>query len=192
MTAPQVIVMGVSGCGKSTVGNLLAQALGLPFLEGDSLHPPRNVALMAAGTPLTDDDRHDWLAAIAQRLADAHAAGQGLVVSCSALKRSYRARLGAGCPHLRYVHLHGTAAQLRARMDQRTGHYMPPSLLDSQLATLEPPGDDEPVLRLDIQSPPQALADAALRWLAQAGSAPTSPAPVHTPHGNPAAARPTP
>ena len=148
--APQVVVMGVSGCGKSTVGAHLAQSLGVPFIEGDSLHPPRNVALMAAGTPLTDADRADWLATIAQHLGAALVAGQGLVVSCSALKRRYRDQLRAACPGLRFVHLHGAAPLLRTRLAARTGHYMPPSLLDSQLATLQPPGADERAIIIDI------------------------------------------
>jgi gluconokinase len=161
----QIVVMGVSGCGKSTVGQQLALRLGCDFLEGDSLHPPRNVALMAAGTPLTDADRADWLALIAQRLALAHAAGQGLVVSCSALRRAYRDQLRAACPGLRWVHLQGSAAQLQARVDGRSGHYMPPSLLASQLATLEPPGADEQVLVLDIAEPAAALTTAAFDHL---------------------------
>ncbi|MDO9285745.1 MAG: gluconokinase [Aquabacterium sp.] len=154
--------MGVSGCGKTSVGRQLAQALGLDFIEGDELHPPRNVALMAAGTPLTDADRADWLATIAARLGQAQAAGRGLVVSCSALKRSYRDRLRAACPGLRFIHLHGPAPLLRQRMGARTGHYMPPSLLDSQLATLEPPAADEAAISLDITPPTPQLVAAAL------------------------------
>ena len=161
MPAFQVVVMGVSGCGKSTVGELLAQRLACRFLEGDSLHPPRNVALMAAGTPLTDADRADWLTTIAQCLAQAAATGQGLVVSCSALKRRYRDQLRASCPSLRLVFLHGQAQALRQRLAGRSGHYMPASLLDSQLATLEPPQPDEAALVLDIETPAPSLADAA-------------------------------
>jgi carbohydrate kinase (thermoresistant glucokinase family) len=164
-TPLHIVVMGVSGCGKSTVGQMLAQQLGLPFIEGDTLHPPHNVALMAAGTPLTDADRADWLASIAQRLGRAQAAHQGLVVSCSALKRSYRDLLRATCPGLRLVHLQGSAAQLRQRLTHRIGHYMPPSLLDSQLATLEPPAADEAALTLDISASPQQLVAAALASL---------------------------
>jgi gluconokinase len=135
-------------------------------VEGDELHPPRNVALMAAGTPLTDADRAEWLATIGQRLAGAHAAGQGLVVSCSALRRRYRDGLRAACPGLRFVHLHGTHQQLQARMQARSGHYMPPSLLDSQMATLELPTLDENVLTLDISPPPAELTAAVLAQLA--------------------------
>ena len=163
--APWLVVMGVSGCGKSSVGAGLAQALGLAFIEGDSLHPPRNVALMAAGTPLTDDDRADWLATIGQHLGQAQAAGAGLVVSCSALKRRYRDGLRSACPGLRFVHLHGPAALLRQRLAARAGHYMPPSLLDSQLATLEPPGADEAALIIDISPPTAQVVAAALAEL---------------------------
>ncbi|HKX43123.1 MAG TPA: gluconokinase, partial [Burkholderiaceae bacterium] len=125
----QVVVMGVSGSGKSTVGALLAEALGTEFVEGDTLHPPENVAKMRAGTPLTDADREGWLHTIAARLAAAHAAGQGLVISCSALKRAYRDTLRASAPDLRLIHLHGDFDLLAARMAARSGHYMPASLL---------------------------------------------------------------
>lgn len=156
MTPPRLIIMGVSGCGKSTVGQRLAQRIGVPFLEGDALHPPRNVALMAAGTPLTDADRAGWLDAIADRLS-ALGHHEGLVVSCSALKRAYRDRLRAATPDLQFVHLHGTRALLAARLRERQGHYMPPALLDSQLDTLEIPSADEAVLTLDIAEPADPL-----------------------------------
>ena len=117
--------MGVCGCGKSSVGRQLAQALGLDFLEGDELHPPRNVALMAGGTALTDADRADWLSAIASRLGQALAAGRGLVVSCSALTRAYRDLLRAACPGLRLIYLHGSTELLRLRLQARSGHYDP-------------------------------------------------------------------
>ena len=165
-TAPlHLVVMGVSGCGKTLIGSAVAQLLGLAFIEGDELHPPRNVALMAAGTPLTDADRVDWLAAIAARLSLAQAAGQGLVVSCSALKRSYRDGLRAACPGLRFVHLQGSAALLHQRMLARTGHYMPASLLVSQLATLEPPAADEDAISVDIGPPPDHVAATVLAHL---------------------------
>ena len=153
-----VVVMGVSGCGKSTVGALLAQALHCEFVEGDALHPAHNVEKMAAGQPLTDEDRAGWLRSIAARLADAHAQRRSLVVSCSALKRRYRDVLRSGAPGLRFVFLHGEPALLAQRMALRTGHYMPPSLLDSQLATLEPPGPDEHAIALEFSLPPQELA----------------------------------
>lgn len=148
--------MGVSGCGKSTVGQGLAQRLHLPFIEGDALHSPRNVARMAAGIALTDDDRKDWLDAIAQQL-QALQTDQGLVISCSALKRIYRDRLRAACPDLQFVHLYGARELLDARLRQRQGHYMPPTLLDSQLATLETPTPDEHAIQLDIAQPIDAL-----------------------------------
>ena len=160
-----LVVMGVSGCGKTLIGRAVARTLGLPFIEGDELHPPRNVALMAAGTPLTDADRADWLATIAARLGSAQAAGQGLVVSCSALKRSYRDLLRGSCPGLRLVHLHGSPALLHQRMLARTGHYMPASLLASQLATLEPPAADEDAISVDIGLPPDTVAATVLARL---------------------------
>ena len=163
--ALRIVVMGVSGCGKSTVGRLLADGLNLDYIEGDDLHPPENVARMVAGVPLTDADRQGWLQALAQRLADARAQGRGLVLSCSALKRSYRDVLRTGAPDVRFVHLHGTRELLTARMLDRPGHYMPPSLLDSQLATLELPGADEEALSFDIALTPQDIAREALSAL---------------------------
>lgn len=160
---PVIVVMGVSGCGKSTLGQALAQALGVPYIEGDALHPPRNVARMAAGTPLTDADRAGWLDAIGERLAQA--GDQGAVVACSALRRIYRDRLRAASPGLRLVHLHGDPALLAERIGQRTGHYMPPALLPSQLQTLEPPDPDEAAITLNIAQPPEALVRRALQAL---------------------------
>ncbi|MCB1997343.1 MAG: gluconokinase [Burkholderiaceae bacterium] len=147
--------MGVSGCGKSTLGRLLADRLGVNFVEGDSLHSDRNVAKMAAGTPLTDADRHGWLQAVAEQLNNPTAQASGVVASCSALKRIYRDLLRAGAPDLRFVFLHGDPALLAQRLGGRSGHYMPASLLQSQLDTLEPPGDDESPIRLDIALAPE-------------------------------------
>jgi carbohydrate kinase (thermoresistant glucokinase family) len=162
-TAPaRIVVMGVSGCGKSTVGRLLAQALARPYVEGDELHPAHNVARMAAGIALTDADRQGWLQAVAQRLGDAPG---GVVVTCSALKRSYRDLLRAAAPDLRLVYLHGDAALLAARMRSRPGHYMPASLLQSQLDTLEPPGADEAPIAADIAEPPAAIVAAVVQRL---------------------------
>ena len=165
MNSDIFVVMGVSGCGKSTVGALLAEALKLPFLEGDVLHPESNVARMAAGVALSDEDREGWLQALAERLRLAHAAGQGLVLSCSALKRSYRDMLRSGAPDLYFVYLHGEYELLAARMAARTGHYMPLSLLASQLATLEVPGLGENVQSFDVAERPQDIVAAVLAGL---------------------------
>ena len=154
---PIVVVMGVSGCGKSTVGRALARALLVPYVEGDGLHPARNVALMAAGTALTDTDRHGWLAAVGRRLSDDGARSRGVVVSCSALKRSYRDQLRAAAPHVQFVYLHGPQALLAQRLEQRKGHYMSASLLQSQLDTLEPPAADERTLPFDISLGPERI-----------------------------------
>jgi len=172
-TALLVVVMGVSGCGKTTVGRLLAKRLKAEFLEGDDLHPERNVERMAAGIALTDTDRRDWLRAIAQQLADAHAARYALVVSCSALKRSYRNVLRAASGELAFVHLDAAPALLEQRLSARTDHFMPASLLVSQLETLEPPGADERALTLAATLPADQLATEAAAWLAQ----PYKPAP---------------
>ena len=158
MPAHRLIIMGVSGCGKSTVGERLGARTRIPFIEGDTLHPPRNVALMAAGTPLTDEDRAGWLDDIASRFG-ALEADAGLIISCSALKRKYRDRLRAACPDLRFIHLHGDKTLLEQRLQYRTGHYMPPSLLTSQLQTLEPPSSDEPAITLDIALPTDQLVE---------------------------------
>jgi gluconokinase len=160
-----IVVMGVSGCGKSTVGQLLATALGLPYLEGDAFHPPRNVERMRAGIALTDDDRAGWLQTLAAQLAEARSTGQGAVLACSALKRRYRELLRKGAPDLQLVHLQGRREQLAPRLAARQGHYMPPSLLDSQLATLEPPGADEAALTYDVDADPRAIVDDILNRL---------------------------
>jgi gluconokinase len=156
-TARRVCVMGVSGAGKTVVGTLLADALAVPFLEGDALHPPENVRRMEQAIPLTDDDRRGWLRAIADRIAEARRTNGGLVVACSALKRAYRDVLRSADGALRFVHLTGDAGVIRLRMGQRVGHYMPASLLDSQLATLEVPGVDEHVWTFDVADPPPAI-----------------------------------
>ncbi len=144
--ALKIVMMGVSGCGKSTVGRALAQALGLRFVEGDDLHPPANVARMAAGQPLDDAARAPWLDAVAAELA----APGPLVLTCSALRRRYRDRLRAAAPGLRLVFLHGRTELLAQRLQARRHHYMPVSLLQSQLDALEPPDADEAALAVDI------------------------------------------
>ena len=153
MSARIFVVMGVSGCGKSTVGQQLANALKVDFLEGDLLHSAENVARMAAGIALTDDDRQDWLEVLANRIREARAHGHGLVVACSALKRVYRDTLRQGAADLSLVHLQGSNQLLATRMSGRPGHYMPLSLLESQLAILEAPGSDENALTFDIALP---------------------------------------
>jgi gluconokinase len=146
-----IIVMGVAGAGKSSLGRVLAEKLALPFLEGDTFHPPANVAKMAAGVALNDDDRWPWLAALAAALKKSES---GAVLACSALKRAYRDRLrdGAGRP-LKFVWLSVSRPALNARMSARTGHYMPASLLNSQLATLERPTPDEAAITIDGDAP---------------------------------------
>lgn len=163
--APLLVVMGVSGSGKSMVGALLAEALGLVFLEGDALHSAQNIARMASGIALTDADRREWLEQLSDRLAQAARSGQGLVVSCSALKRVYRDLLRRGAPRLCFVYLAGDAALLAARTAARLDHYMPPSLLGSQLDTLEPPGADENALRFDVVELPHTIVHSVLRAL---------------------------
>ena len=157
------VIMGVSGCGKSSIGQRLADALQVPFIEGDSFHSAQNVAKMAAGMPLTDEDRAGWLLALQAQLRTAQANHSGLVLSCSALKRRYRDLLRAGDPELRFAHLVGARDLIAARMEARTGHYMPLSLLDSQLAALEPLEHDELGLSLDIRRKPQELVNSILQ-----------------------------
>ncbi|GAC1411923.1 MAG: gluconokinase [Gemmatimonadaceae bacterium] len=149
--------MGVSGCGKSVVGAALARELGVDFIEGDEYHPPENLERMSLGIPLTDDDRAGWLRALASRLRESKHAGTGLVLTCSALKRSYRDILRAGAGDLRLVFLKGPHALIAERLAGRQGHFMPPSLLESQLATLEEPTPDEHAWECDIGQSPQEL-----------------------------------
>ncbi len=156
MTDWRIVVMGVSGCGKSSVGLALAEALGARFIDGDDLHPEANKAKMAAGIPLNDDDRWPWLDLVGEALAESNT-----VVACSALKRVYRERILAAAPGTFFVHLHGTRELLAQRMNARPNHFMPVSLLDSQLNTLEPLGADEPGVMLDIALPIDQLVAAA-------------------------------
>ena len=151
------VVMGVCGCGKSTVAKALANEHQVEYVEGDVFHPPANVAKMSAGQPLDDLDRADWLSALQVQIREAREHNVGLVVSCSALKRSYRDLLREGDPALRFVHLHGSRDLIAERLAARQDHYMPPSLLDSQLATLEPLQADEAGVNLDILHAPARL-----------------------------------
>lgn len=165
---PVIVVMGVSGCGKSSVGERLGQLLSVSFVEGDQLHPQTNVEKMAKGVPLTDADRTPWLETIGSMLRDAGARGEGIVVSCSALKRAYRDQLrrsaGKG---LAFVYLEGSRALLESRMGARTGHFMPTSLLESQLQTLEVPTGEPDVVTIDIGDELDGIASRALDSLRQ-------------------------
>ncbi len=155
--------MGVSGAGKTTVGIALAERLGLRFVDADDLHPATNVAKMAAGIPLTDDDRWPWLAAVGDALAEAQE--PGLVVACSSLKRTYRDAIRARSADVEFVHLTAPIDVLRDRLGHRTGHFMPPALLDSQLAILEPLAADEAGLTVDVSGTLDANVDAAVEAL---------------------------
>jgi gluconokinase len=156
-----IVVMGVAGAGKTVVGRALAAVLGCGFVDADDLHPPENVAKMAAGTPLEDSDRWPWLARVAEVLTN-----PPVVVACSALRRSYRdhIRQTTGQP-VCFVHLAGTDALLAKRLEARAGHFMPPALLASQLATLEPPGPDECAITVRIDPPPEAVLAAVVAGL---------------------------
>lgn len=153
-----LVVMGVCGCGKSTVGEALAQALGWPFLDADEFHPPANVAKMASGSPLTDEDRWPWLDRIAEELRAILARGDHAVLACSALRQAYRDRI-ARAGDVRFVHLAGDYATIAARLASRTHRYMPAALLDSQFATLEPPSD---ALVVDVALPVERQVDRVL------------------------------
>ena len=167
-----VIVMGVSGSGKSTLGARLGAELGATFIEGDAFHDEAAVAKMRAGHPLTDADRWPWLDRLGTAIG-AELRASGLVVAaCSALRRCYRDRLARAIDGpTRFILLDGAADDLRERVAHRAGHYMPSSLLASQLATLEPPSADEPATTLDAAIPPDALCRAALAWLEGEGAA---------------------
>ena len=159
------VVMGTAGAGKSLIGTALAAALNVPFIEGDSFHPQENVAQMAVGVPLTDDSRRGWLLALAVQLRDARAQGTSVVLTCSALRRQYRDVLRGGDDSIRFIMLSADAALLRERLTARTGHYMPASLLNSQLATLEYPAPDEDAWTFDAHQTPEVIVDAILRRL---------------------------
>jgi gluconokinase len=158
-----VVLMGVSGSGKTTVGQALARELGWTFIDADDYHPAANVEKMHRGIPLTDDDRRPWLAALRRRLDAVCAAGGNAVLACSALKHAYQEYLGHHAPGcVRYVYLCGSEELIRRRLAARTGHFMNPSLLHSQFETLEPPED---ALTVDVTPPPDALVDQIRREL---------------------------
>ncbi|WP_064693894.1 gluconokinase [Rhizobium aegyptiacum] len=169
-SAHAIVVMGVSGCGKSSVGEKLADALRLAFVEGDALHPASNVEKMSKGIPLTDEDRMPWLDLIGQRMQASLENGEGIIVSCSALKRIYRDRLRvAAGGNLFFVYLEGSKALLTRRMGERKGHFMPVSLLESQLATLEVPTGEPGVVTVYIDDSIDGIAATALKGLSTLG-----------------------
>ncbi|HVI96112.1 MAG TPA: gluconokinase [Anaeromyxobacter sp.] len=163
----QIVVMGVSGSGKSTVAARLAERLACEWADGDAFHSAASVAKMSAGIPLDDEDRRPWLRAVAAWIGERERAGRSAVIACSALKRSYRDALRMASPHVTFVHLAGTPPLIAARTHARTGHFMPERLLASQYAILEPLGADEPGVTLDVSAPVDALVEAALAAVAR-------------------------
>lgn len=158
-----LIVMGVSGCGKSTVGQALGEALGWEFRDGDAFHPPANVAKMKSGAPLTDEDRWPWLDAIARYIDETRAQSGHAIIACSALKRVYRDRLKGARPDVTFVHLAGSKELIEARMAARQNHFMPLGLLDSQFATLEAPSDDEGAMIVSVAGAPDEIVHDVLK-----------------------------
>lgn len=161
-TTITVVVMGVSGSGKTTVAMRLVELLGWPFAEGDDFHPVANVEKMRSGRPLSDRDRKPWLAAVADWIGEQEVAGRSAVVSCSALKRAYREALRRNHPSVWFVHVSASPAGLKARLETRSGHYMPASLLASQLETLQPLDPDEPGVTISGEGPPDVVAGRVL------------------------------
>jgi carbohydrate kinase (thermoresistant glucokinase family) len=160
-----LVVMGVAGSGKSTIGEALSQRLGWRYEDGDSFHPAANVAKMSAGQPLTDDDRWPWLKAIAAEIERCRQAGQHIIIACSALKRAYRDILVHGRDDVRMVYLIGSHDLIADRLGHRKGHFMPPGLLDSQFATLEPPSPDERPISVSIDAPVDVIVDDIVQQL---------------------------
>ena len=157
--------MGVSGCGKSEIGRRLAARLGIAYVEGDEHHSAESIAKMAAGTPLNDNDRHQWLLTLQSLIGQAAQQNQGLVLACSALKRRYRDLLRIGDPALVFIHLHGDPAVIASRMTRRTGHFMPETLLESQLRDLEPLAADEKAIEADVAPAPDVIVDQIVRQI---------------------------
>lgn len=159
----RIVVMGVSGSGKSTVGSLLANEMGLDFIDGDDLHPQGNIDKMTTGIALTDDDRWPWLDSVGRALASAE--GDGIVVACSALRRTYRDRIRAAAPDTRFIELSADRDELLHRMQSRPGHFMPPELLTSQLDLLQSLEGDEAGRQFATVNSPQKIVKQAVRWL---------------------------
>jgi carbohydrate kinase (thermoresistant glucokinase family) len=170
MRPAAIIVMGVSGSGKSTIGALLAEALGWPFADADGFHPAANVAKMAAGQPLTDEDRWPWLDAITAHIGASRTAGQPVVVACSALRRAYRERLRAGLSDLIFLHLAGAPEVIATRQAARQGHFMPPSLMASQFATLEDPAAEADAVKVSVSASPHEVVGNILSSLGERGA----------------------
>ena len=160
-----VVTMGVCGTGKTSVGQIVASRMGWTFIEGDDLHPATSREKMASGTPLTDDDRWPWLDSIAEAMRTIHAAGGSAVVACSALRQVYRDRLRLSGAEIIFLHLTGDPSLIRQRMENRRGHFMPPGLLDSQLATLEDARPDEPLFEINVAGSVEEIAEAVVRSL---------------------------
>lgn len=157
-----VVIMGVSGSGKTTTGELLGELLDLPYADGDDLHPQSNIDKMGAGQPLNDEDRWPWLELIGRWLSEHPDGG---IIGCSALKRSYRDLIRKFAPEVRFIHVHGSREILWERMSHREGHFMPPELLDSQFATLEKLDPAEPGAIFDVSLPPEEIVRQAAAWL---------------------------
>mgnify|MGYP003593391853 CR=1 FL=1 len=160
-----IVVMGVASSGKTSLGERLAERLGWPFRDADSFHPPENVAKMSSGTPLTDEDRKPWLAAIAAWIDDLRTNGGNGIVTCSALKRAYREVIVGDRPDVTLVYLRGSRELIGQRMAARQHHFMPPALLDSQFATLEEPGADEKPLVVQVEASKEAIVAQVVREL---------------------------
>lgn len=165
MSTTSLVVMGVSGAGKTTVARELAERLGWPMAEGDEFHPESNIAKMESGTPLTDDDRGPWLRSLRDWISERAGDGQSTVVTCSALKRSYRDILSGAAARVRFVHLSGSREVIGGRIAARSGHFMPPSLLDSQFGDLEPLQSDEDGATVDVAATPEQIAQTVLNRL---------------------------
>ena len=159
-----LVVMGVSGLGKTTIGRRLAERIGAAFLDADALHPPENIARMAGGIPLDDSDREPWIDAVARAAAELAGGGARVVVACSALRRRHRDRLRRAGRDVRFVHLAGGPDLARRRIAGRDGHFMEPGLVDSQFGALEPPDGESGVLTLDPARPLEDLVEDAANW----------------------------